>query len=157
MIENYLPNEPAITFVGSTVENQLALSSFTFQAEHLIGKSTLDWAASTSLSAGNTPYDLDMLFENTRQVFDPDLNTDGHPRTYYGSANPDLATTYLRSANFMTSETSERTNTFLVNYKLPFTFSDRLKGYFKTGAKYITINRDRDQDLLSEDFYYLGE
>ena len=156
MIENYLPNEPAITFVGSTVENQLALSSFTFQAEHLIGKSTLDWAASTSLSAGNTPYDLDMLFENTRQVFDPDLNTDGHPRTYYGSANPDLATTYLRSANFMTSETSERTNTFLVNYKLPFTFSDRLKGYFKTGAKYITINRDRDQDLLSEDFYYLG-
>lgn len=156
MIENYLPNEPAITFVGSTVENQLTLSSFTFQAEHLVGRSTLDWAASTSLSAGSTPFDLDMLFENTRQVFDPDLNTDGHPRTYYGSANPDLANTYLRSTNFMTSETGERTNTFLVNYKVPFDLGDRLKGYFKTGAKYITINRDRDQDLRSEDFYYLG-
>lgn len=156
MIENYLPNEPAITFVGSTVENQLTLSSFTFQAEHLVGRSTLDWAASTSLSAGSTPFDLDMLFENTRQVFDSDLNTDGHPRTYYGSANPDLANTYLRSTNFMTSETGERTNTFLVNYKVPFDLGDRLKGYFKTGAKYITINRDRDQDLRSEDFYYLG-
>jgi len=88
MIENYLPNEPAITFVGSNVETKLALSSFTLQAEHLIGKSTLDWAASTSLSAGDTPYNFAMLFENTRQVFGTDLNTDGHPRTYYGSALP---------------------------------------------------------------------
>lgn len=156
MIENYLPNEPAITFVGSNVETKLALSSFTLQAEHLIGKSTLDWAASTSLSAGDTPYNFAMLFENTRQVFGTDLNTDGHPRTYYGSATPDLETTYLRSANFRTSQTRERTNTLALNYKLPFSLSDKVKGYFKTGAKYITIGRSRDEDLQSEDFYYLG-
>jgi len=156
MIENYLPNEPAITFVGSNVENVLTLSSFTLQAEHLVGKSTIDWALSTSLSEGQTPYDFEMLFENTRQVFDTDLNSDGNPSTYYGAATPDLATTYLRSANFMTSETRERTNTYVLNYKLPFNLTDHIKGYFKTGGKYITIARSRNEDLLSEDFYYLG-
>jgi TonB-dependent receptor len=156
MQENYLPNEPAITFVGRDIENQLDLSSYTFQAEHLIGKSTVDWAASTSLSRGQTPYDFEMLFENTRQVFDPELNTDSNPRNYYGSATPDLATTYLRSANFSNTETRERTNTFVLNYKIPFSISEKIKGYFKTGGKYITISRSRNVDLLSEDFYYLG-
>lgn len=156
MIENYLPNEPAITFVGSNVETELALSSFTLQAEHLIGKSTIDWAASTSLSQGQTPYNFQMLFENTRQVFGTDLNTDTNPANYYGSATPDLETTYLRSANFRTSETRERTNTYVLNYKLPFSINEKVKGYFKAGGKYINISRSRDEDLMSEDFYYLG-
>lgn len=156
MQENYLPNEPAINFVGSTIENHLALSSFTLQGEHLLGKSIIDWAASNSLSVGETPYDFEMLFQNTRQVFDSDLNKDGHPRNYYSSASPDLASTFLRSANFTNTSTSERTRTFVLNYKLPFRISDKLKGYFKTGGKYITISRSRDEDLLSEDFYYLG-
>jgi TonB-dependent receptor len=154
--ENYLPNEPAITFVGRNVENNLRLTSFTLMGEHRIGKSTIDWAAATSQSKGQTPYDFQMLFENTNQVFETSLNNDGHPRTYYGAANPELTNTYLRSANFNTSSTLERTNTFALNYKIPFTISDNFKGYFKTGGKYISIKRERDQDLQSEDFYYLG-
>ncbi len=154
--ENYLPNEPGITFVGTTIENELQLTSFSLMGEHLIGKSTLDWAVATSKSNGQTPYDFEMLFENTFQVFESDLDKDGHPRTYYGSATPDLANTYLRTANFTNSETNERTNTLALNFKWPFSISDKVKGYFKTGGKFISITRSRDEDLLSEDFYYLG-
>ncbi|MEM6964035.1 MAG: TonB-dependent receptor [Bacteroidota bacterium] len=156
MQENYLPNEPAITFVGSNIENELQLTSFSLLGEHLVGKSTIDWAVATSESRGETPYNFEMLFENTNQVFGSDLNTSSHPRNYYGSATPDLATTYLRSANFFNSLTKERTNTFALNFKLPFSLSDKVKGYFKTGGKYISITRSRDEDQLSEDFYYLG-
>lgn len=154
--ENYLPNEPAITFVGTNIENQLRLASFSLLGEHLIGKSTIDWAVATSESQGETPYNFEMLFENTNQVFESTLNTDSHPRTYYGSATPDLANTYLRSANFTNTATWERTNTFALNYKFPFSFGQKFKGYFKTGGKYISISRTRDVDLQSEDFYYLG-
>lgn len=154
--ENYLPNEPAITFVGRNIENELQLTSFSLLGEHLLGKSTIDWAVATSESKGQTPYDFAMLFENTNQVFETSLNTNSHPRNYYGSATPDLANTYLRSADFQTSSTNERTNTFALNYKIPFTLGDRVRGYFKTGGKFISISRSRDEDLQSEDFYYLG-
>lgn len=156
MQENYLPGEPAITFVGTDIENDLQLTSYMLQGEHLIGKSTLDWAVATSESTGETPYNFEMLFENNSQVFESSLNADGNPRNYYGSATPELANTYLRSANSRTSLTDERTNTFALNYKLPFTLNDKIKGYIKTGAKYISIDRSRNEDQLSEDFYYLG-
>ncbi len=154
--ENYLPNEPAITIVGTNRENEIKLSSYTLQSEHLIGKSTIDMAVSYSISSGRTPYDFAMLFENTNQTFSSSLNTDSHPRNYYSAATPDLNNTYLRTANFDNSSTEEQTNTFVLNYKLPFTLSNKVKGYFKTGGKYITTSRTRDQDRLSEDFYYLG-
>lgn len=154
--ENYLPNEPAITFVGTNIENELQLTSFSLLGEHLVGKSTIDWAVATSESKGETPYNFEMLFENTNQVFETSLNTNSHPRNYYGSATPDLTNTYLRSANFLNSATNERTNTFALNYKLPFSLGTNLKGYFKTGGKFISISRSRDENLQSEDFYYLG-
>lgn len=154
--ENYLPNEPAITFVGSEIENQLQLTSFSVQGEHSVGRSIIDWAVATSESKGETPYDFNMLFENNSQTFESSLNADSHPRNYYGSANVDLNNTYLRSANFRNSSTIERTNTFALNFKLPFLINDNVKGYFKTGGKYIEIDRSRNQNQLSEDFYYLG-
>ncbi len=156
MQENYLPNEPAITFVGTNIENNLQLTSFTLQGEHLLGKSTLDWTGATSKSKGETPYNFAMLFENNSQVFETSLDANSHPRNYYASATPDLANTYLRSADFRNSLTEEQTNTFALNFKLPFTLSDKIKGYFKTGGKYIAISRSRDENQLSEDFYYLG-
>ncbi len=156
MQENYLPNEPAITFVGTDIENELQLTSFSLLGEHLVGKSTVDWAIATSESKGRTPYNFEMLFENTFQVFESSLDAQSHPRNFYESATPDLERSYLRTANFETSSTNERTNTFALNYKLPFTLGDNLKGYFKTGGKFISITRSRDEDLLSEDFYYLG-
>lgn len=154
--ENYLPNEPAITLVGTDIENQLDLGSILFQAEHDLGKIIVDWGVSSSRSQGQTPYNFAMLFENTNQTFDSSLNTDSHPRNYFGSAMSDLPNTYLRTANFNETSTSERTNTFVANVKVPFKLGDKVKGYFKTGGKYIDISRTRDVDLLSEDFYYLG-
>ena len=154
--ENYLPNEPAITLVGTEIETTLDLGSILFQAEHDLGKVIVDWGVSSSRTRGQTPYNFEMLFENTNQTFDPSLNTDDHPRNYFGSAMSDLPNTYLRTANFNETGTSERTNTYVANVKVPFKLSDKIKGYFKTGGKYIDIARTRDIDRLSEDFYYLG-
>ncbi len=154
--ENYIPSEPAITFTGRNIENELQLTSFSLLGDHSIGRLKLDWAVATSNSKGETPYDFAMLFEDNRQVFESTLDANSHPRNYYASATPNLEETYLRTANFFNSLTEERTNTVALNLKLPFTVNDNLKGYFKTGGKYITISRTRDQNQLSEDFYYLG-
>ncbi len=154
--ENYLPNEPAITLVGTEIDNQLDLGSILFQAEHDLGRVILDWGLSTSRTQGQTPYNFEMLFENTNQTFDSALNTDSHPRNYFGSARSDLPSTYLRTANFNETSTIEKTNTFVANIKFPFKLSEKINAYFKTGGKYIQTERTRDVSLLSEDFYYLG-
>lgn len=156
MQENYLPSEPAITFVGRNIENELQLTSLSLQGEHALGKIVIDWTAATSQSKGETPYDFEMLFENNSQIFETSLNADSHPRNFYGAATPNLEQTYLRTGNFTNSLTDERTNTFALNIKLPFQLNKKIKGYFKTGGKYISISRTRDENQLSEDFYYLG-
>ncbi len=154
--EKYAPSEPAITFYGTEIENKLQLTSFSLQGEHTIGKSILDWTIASSNSRGETPYNYTLRFENNSQVFDPSLDADSNPSNFYGAATPDFANTYLRTGNFDNTATNEKINTAVLNYKLPYTITEKITGYFKTGVKYSTTARNRDKTRQSEDFYYLG-
>lgn len=156
MEENYIPSEPVIRFIGKSIENKLQLASLFLQGEHSLGKTTIDWTLASSNSTGETPYNFAMRFENSSQVFNSSLDANSHPRNYYDSATPNLEETFLRTANFNTSSIEEATNTAALNFKWSLKLGEKIRGYFKTGAKYSVIDRERNVDRLSEDFYYLG-
>ena len=154
--ENYQPSEPAITFIGTNIENTLKLTSLALQGEHQLGKTALDWTLATSESNGQTPYSFAMRFEDNSNVFSNSLDANGHPRTYYESATPKFQDTYLRSARFSTSSTNEKINTVALNYKIPFSLNNHFKGYVKVGGKMALTSRMRIKNRTAEDFYYLG-
>lgn len=154
--ERYRPNDPAINYVGREIENSIQLTSFSLQGEHPIGKIIMDWTTATTQSKGKTPYDFFMRFIDNAQGFDPELDNDSHPRNYYGAANPTFEQSFLTENEFNNSSVNERTNTAQINFKLPFTKGDKLGGYFKVGGKFNQITRDRNQQTLAENFYYLG-
>lgn len=154
--ESYQPSEPAITFIGTNIENTIKLTSLALQGEHQIGKTTVDWTIATSQSNGETPYSFAMRFEDNSNVFSNSLDANGHPRTYYESATPKFKDTYLRSARSSTSSTDEKINTVALNYKIPFSINSRFKGYLKFGGKMALTSRERIKKRTAEDFYYLG-
>ncbi|MCB0642034.1 MAG: TonB-dependent receptor [Phaeodactylibacter sp.] len=156
MEENYEPNEPAITFVGRDIENNLNLTSLSLQGEHPLGRLLIDWTLATSASEGKTPYDFTMRFVNNSQVFDSALDKNSHPRNYYAAASVDLAETLLWNADVDVTSTSEQTHIGALNLKYPFSINSKIGGYFKIGGKYTSTQRDRQVSRRAEDFYYLG-
>ncbi len=156
MQERYFPQEPSISYVGRGIDNSLELLTTALTGEHAIGKLKVDWATALSRTHGATPYDYFMRFIQDQGPFRSGLDAFGHPSTFPGAANPNLANTYLREGDFNPTSTNEDTRTFAINLQLPVTISKGIGGYFKFGGKYNTIDRVRKAELFSESFYFLG-
>ncbi|HHH50498.1 MAG TPA: TonB-dependent receptor, partial [Saprospiraceae bacterium] len=156
MTNLYLPNEPTIRYQGRGIDNNLSLYTGSLSGEHPFGKILLDWSLSTSKTNGKTPYNFRMRFEDNSKSYDTALDVDGHPRTYYAASNADLSAAFLDRNNLESTSTVESTNTALVNLKIPVNLTDQISGYFKLGGKYFGVDRSRDRERFSEDFYYLG-
>lgn len=154
--EIYTPANPTIDYIGRTIDNNLDLYSISLTGEHSLNSVIIDWTISSSESRGETPYNFNMAFQDSRQAFEPGLDATGNPRTFLDAARPDLERTLLRSASMTMSETNEQTNTALLNFRFPFRISEGLGGYLKVGGKYKEIDRNRQVDEFAEDFYYLG-
>lgn len=154
--DRYIPSEPGLEFWGTGIDNSLDLYSLSVSGEHAVGPLTVDWTLSNSRSLGQTPYNFTMRFVDYRNLFDPDLNPDGNPNTFFTAAQSDLSRTYLFSANQQNTRTEERTQTAVLNIELPFKLSEKINGYIRVGGKYKGIDRNRKAEELAEDFYFLA-
>jgi hypothetical protein len=54
-----------------------------------------------------------MRFVDEANQFDASLNRMGHPRTFFDAANPDLNSSFLRSNDYVNSQTKENSKTAL--------------------------------------------
>lgn len=155
-VENYNPSNPSIDYSANGIENELSLISLSLTGDHNFNFMVVDWSLSSSQSNGNTPYNYNIRFSDTKNAFDDALNADEHPRNYFAAANPDLSETNLVGGESTISSTLENTLTGLVNVTIPFKLGDKISASFKFGGKYYQVDRSRDYDVLREGFYYLG-
>ncbi|MFK7924958.1 MAG: TonB-dependent receptor [Bacteroidia bacterium] len=154
--EGYNPSGPSISYSGQGFENNLSLFSGTLSGNHNFNWLIADWSVANSASLGRTPYNYLIRFGDTQNDFDEDLNNDGHPRTFFAAATPDLIQSNLIGGESQDSQTFENTYTALVNFAIPFKLGKKLSAEFKFGGKYYQVDRTRDVSVLTEDFYYLG-
>lgn len=154
--EIYNPSNPSIDYHGEGVETELSLYSLTLNGDHNFGYLLADWSLASSQSIGNEPYNYILRFSDTKNDFDDALNQNDHPKKYFAAASPDLSETNLVGGEFTSSKATENTVTALVNFTVPLKISKNTSLDIKFGGKYYQVNRDRDYDILSENFYYLG-
>lgn len=152
----YDPGEPSIEYIGRSIDNQLDLYTLALSGNHKLKKMTIDWNISTSQTEGTTPYDFFMRFVDDQIPYDASLDRVGHPRTFLDGANPDLQSAYLRQNDLQSTSTLENSQTYFVNVKMPLKLGEKIGGYFKFGGKYFATQRERNVDIQSEGFYYLG-
>jgi hypothetical protein len=89
------------------------MNSVALSATHPVGKLLIDWSLSNAVTLGKTPYDFSMRFVDEANQFDASLNRMGHPRTFFDAANPDLNSSFLRSNDYVNSQTKENSKTAL--------------------------------------------
>ncbi|MEL6649653.1 MAG: TonB-dependent receptor, partial [Bacteroidota bacterium] len=154
--EIYNPSNPSIDYSAQGIENNLSLISGTLSGNHNFNWLIVDWSLANSSSLGRTPYNYEIEFSDTKNQFDDELNQDAHPRNYYAAATPDISETNLVGGEFNGSRTFENNITALANFAIPVKLGKQLTAEFKFGGKYNQINRTREVDRLSENFYYLG-
>ncbi len=158
MSNSYGPGEPSIGYSGSSSDNVLDLYTLSLGGDHTLGIVTIDWSLSSSTSTGSNPkdFDMDLSTITVGGLFDPALDRSGHPRTFLDAARINTDEVYLTRNTLYDRETKENTRSAFLNFQIPVQFSNSIKGTFKFGGRYTTMDRDREVDGLAERFYYLG-
>ncbi|MCI4670673.1 MAG: TonB-dependent receptor [Bacteroidia bacterium] len=156
MEEIYSPSDQRIEFIGNEIENSLDITFFSLTGNHNLGPFQIDWTLADSRSRGRTPFDLRMGFRDNRDPFDDGLDPDDVPSNYFAAATPNLGETILRNTTLRNSRVDEVTRAATLNLELPYKWGKKISGSLKFGGKYKNILRDRDFDIQSEEFYYLG-
>jgi TonB-dependent receptor len=110
---SYNPVTSSINYESSATDNSLKMNSVALSATHPVGKLLIDWSLSNAVTVGKTPYDFSMRFVDEANQFDASLNRMGHPRTFFDAANPDLNSSFLRSNDYVNSQTKENSKTAL--------------------------------------------
>ncbi|MEL7533746.1 MAG: TonB-dependent receptor, partial [Bacteroidota bacterium] len=154
--ESYNPSNPSIDYRGQGIENDLSLFSGTLSGNHNFNWLIADWSLANSFSQGRTPYNYLIRFSDTKNQFDDALNQEAHPRNYFDAATPDISETNLVGGEFNNTGTFENTITALANFAIPIKLGKKLTAEFKFGGKYYQIDRTREVERQTEDFYYLG-
>ncbi|MEM6628682.1 MAG: TonB-dependent receptor [Bacteroidota bacterium] len=154
--EVYNPSNPSIDYTGEGVESELTLTSFTLSGDHNFNWIKADWSVSSSQSRSSTPYNYIIRFSDTKNDFDVNLNQNAHPRNYFAAATPNLEESNLVGGEFTDNNAEENTYTALANFSIPINIGSGASLEFKFGGKYYSIDRERDFNVLSENFYYLG-
>ncbi|MEO0338626.1 MAG: TonB-dependent receptor, partial [Bacteroidota bacterium] len=152
----YDPSAPSILYNGRVIDNELDLYSVALSGDHQLNKLSIDWNISTSQTEGQTPFDFTMDFRDFKNPYDADLDRFGHPKEFLDASNPDIQTAFLRENEFRSTNTTENTQTYFVNLKLPLKLADKIGGYLKFGGKYFATQRERNVAITAENFYYLG-
>jgi TonB-dependent receptor len=156
ILQNIYTPSAGIEYRANGIDSDLSLFMGALNGVHTFSKFSIDWVASLSRSNGNTPYDFNLTIQDDQRPFDSGLDRNGNPTTFPAAANPDLNTAFLASNDNRSSATVENNREFALNFKLPFEFSKRFGGYIKTGARYRSIDREREVSGIGENFYALG-
>lgn len=152
------PDESFISVYGNTNQSVLDLTTFSLSGEHTLGKINAEWSLSTSRSEGDSPRDFDMQFNAVTigGLFDPELNRDGHPKTFLEASKLKSNDIFLVNNNLNNKNNLEKSKLAFVDFKVPFQLTDKINATLEFGGRYSVTDRERRVTTLSERFYYLG-
>lgn len=111
----------------------------------------LDWQASYSISKRKVPYSNYARFQEVG-AYNNGLITDKGPEVIPQFAKNDIASTWFQYGTFNPEAVDDKNLTAQINFKAPFSFTNNIAGYLKTGFKYLDKNRIRDIDEYRTDF-----
>lgn len=153
--EAYSPVNNSLNYTGIGQEGEKILYQGTLSGDHNLDFMKIDWSLSSSESIGRTPYNYEIRFNDSENTF-TDTEIGNQAFTFYDAANPSVPGTNLVGGEHISTDNAENSVTALVNFTVPFKLGKKITADLKFGGKYYQIDRERDYDILSENFYYLG-
>ncbi len=131
----------------SDIDTKQWVISNTLHGEHSLFNTLIEWGAGRSSTSQNTPYDHELSFRMRAPYIVP---TSGlsylRPDSIPAPGNIDESQTgnyYLHQGTFNTTEAKETEYNLWLDWKIPYKFTDDLKGYLKVGGKYRSKSREK--------------
>lgn len=129
------------------IQSKEWIISNTLHGEHSVFNTFIEWGAGRSSTNQHSPYDHELSFR-TRT---PYLVPSNHlyyirPDSIPAPGNIDetqIGKYYLHQGTFNTTEAKETEYNVWLDWKIPYKFTDALKGYIKIGGKYRNKNREK--------------
>ncbi len=153
--EAYAPFDNSLNYTAIGQDGEKILYQGTLSGDHNLDFMKIDWSASASQSLGETPYNYEVRFNDSENFF-TDTEIGNQASTFYSAANPSVSGTNLVRGEHTSNNNVENSYTALINFTVPLKLGNKITADFKFGGKYFQIDRERDFDILSENFYYLG-
>ena len=124
--------------------------------DYLLGFLQLDWQASYSVSKRNIPYSNYARFQEV-SAYKNGLIKDQGPEVIPQFADNDLSSTWFQYGTYNPESVKDENTTLQFNFKVPFSLSNDLAGYFKGGGKYRGKHRVRDINEYRTDYAVVDE
>ena len=126
-------------------ESQTDILSSSLSGEHNFSFGDLDWSLSRNSSLARTPFSNEISFKETgafNQTLIPNENFG--PQVLVNAAYNNYDEMFLYSGKFRTRSGIEKDYTSQLNFKMPYTITNKIAGYIKFGGKYLNKEKERD-------------
>lgn len=154
--KRYRVGEGRVEYDLTDSEINTSMYNANLNGDYYLDFLNIDWVASYSLSKQRTPYSNYGRFQEVGAYKNGLIRNQG-PEVIPQFANNDLASTWFQYATFNPESIDERDLTAQININSPFSLSNNIAGYLKTGCKYRDKNRNRDLDEFRTDFAVIDQ
>lgn len=148
-----------ITFEPSVSNNSISLYSGSLTASHDLGLVKIDWGTALSKIVGETPDDYTVEFRHERTAFNTAVFNDAEraqPEVFDTYAKPNTTENFLQTLSITRSGNSENIRSAFINFLVPLVSQKALSLSFKTGAKFVGLEKERNfENKRRQQGYYL--
>jgi TonB-dependent receptor len=130
-------------------QQQIDVLSNSLTGEHLFNTVDCNWRVSRTASLTRHPYDNTYGFREEGAFDTSDLPLYFTAAEFINSAKNNLDNTTLFNGNFRTEKSSERNYTAQLNFKIPYTLTDKIAGNIKMGGKHRNMSKNRDRSYMA--------
>lgn len=142
--QKYGLGDNAVRYSINEREKNVDMWNNTLSGEHkLFTRMKMDWALSQSSTTNETPNSYGISFIEGGAFSGENLDTEKGLDYVQQAAKNNLDDTYLSGPSYDSSYVQEEHRAAQFNLKVPFTLTNQITGYHKTGFKYRRMYRDR--------------
>ncbi len=146
-------------FYNSSIYNDFKkVISLSLSGDHSIGKSTIDWAVSSSNNQNYNPEEYLFTFNQTGGiVYDEPKEKDAQPEELLQYLHPDPSVTNLEWGYAYPDSIFEKNYSAKFNWETPFIIGKLISGSIKVGGQYRTASRwNKNHESVSGRYFLSG-
>ncbi|MFA7290502.1 MAG: TonB-dependent receptor, partial [Melioribacteraceae bacterium] len=135
-------------------ESEIALNSFSFGGKHLLFDFiNFDWGGSISNARSAVPFSNSYGFIQPDAYYSENLSQFPTADEIINAPSRDISGFYANSFYRTSSITKDNINSLQFNFELPFSYSKKLSGKIKLGAKTYLNKKERENTSLFRSMY----
>ncbi|MBU2491706.1 MAG: TonB-dependent receptor [Bacteroidetes bacterium] len=150
---SYDYNGGSISRTFQNSQSSVAILSTALEGEHNYDAININWSLSLSSSETITPFSNSFSFSQNGAIDLSQLSNYPTADEVMNASTKDLTSSYFNKISRSSRSASEYTNSYKIDFKMPYSFFNSIFGSLKYGAKFSHNMRDRNSSSAFRNMY----